>query len=209
MGVYKEHIINWTQVCLSQNLCVYLTFDFYYHMYILSNLLALPISVLFVCTKQSVSQEVIWSSIQIRLLYSIYTCARGEMIDWLSVVVHSTTDRWKWWKSSRFIRITNTTKFNNILLFDWSCLSTTHNYKSTNIIVVCLSISNKRSVESIWPWDTRCCISGCWVKGVWNRQCLWVSVNALATGTYINLLDRLYKTRQQWIPTCSSLDRIN
>ena len=118
-----------------------------FHMYkiniiYISNLLALPISVLFVCTKQSVSQEEIWSPIQI---YSIYTCPMGEVIDWLSVVVI----QWQTDGNGEKAHASYTNTTNNILPFDWSCLSTTHNYKITNIIVVCLSMSNRRSAETI------------------------------------------------------------
>ena len=71
------------------------------------------------------------------------------------------------------------------------------------------SVCNRRSAETIWPQDTRRCISGYWVLKARTRQSLWAPVMTLATGTNTSFLDRLYKIRHIWTLTCSSHSYLN
>ena len=68
-----------------------------------------------------------------------------------------------------------------------------------NMIVVCPSVHPsvryRRSAETIWPQDTRSCISSSWPKEATMRQSPWVPVKALATGTITSSLNRLYKNQ--------------
>ena len=93
----------------------------------------------------------------------------------------------------------------------WSMTTTSHTFlKSAPInVTVCictfiisfkitfvwLCVSNGRSVEAIWPRDTRCYISGYLVLEAWSRLSLWMPVMALATGTNTNFLDGLYNNQ--------------
>ena len=69
----------------------------------------------------------------------------------------------------------------------------THHH--TKIIVVCPCIRNGRSMETIWPWDTRCCISAYCAIEARTRLFLWMPVMVLATGTNTSFLDRLYNNQ--------------
>ena len=60
---------------------------------------------------------------------------------------------------------------------------------------VCPSVHYGRSVETIWPRDTRCSISGYQRLEARARQFLCISIITLATETDISILDRLYKNQ--------------